>query len=104
MGTMSDQPLPFPWHGPLPGVDAILSAEGILDGKAPVVELQGREAALIQAHHLTVGQGVCFGAISCRTETQHPSGYLSPPNGEVAWGDSAPSPAHTEGSAVREHP
>lgn len=94
-GMMSDQLPPAPRRGPLPGVDAILSAEGVLDGKAPVVELQGREAALIQAHHLTVGQGVCLGAIPCRIGTQHPAGSPSPPNGEAAWGGPAPFPAPT---------
>lgn len=49
--------------GSLPGVDAVLPAEGILDGEAPVVELQGGEAALIQAHHLPVAQGGRLGAV-----------------------------------------
>lgn len=57
-----DERSPLP-SGFLPGVDAVLAAEGILDGEAPIVELQGWEAALIQAHHLAVVQGRCLGAV-----------------------------------------
>lgn len=54
-------------RGSVPGVDAIFPAEGVLDGEAPVVELQGGEAALIQTHHLAVAQGSRLGAIPCGT-------------------------------------
>ena len=47
-----------------PGVDAVLAAEGVFDGQAAVVELQGGEAALVQTHHLPVGQGVAVGAVA----------------------------------------
>lgn len=69
---MTSEKLPSAWGGScgggsLPGVDAILPAEGVLDGEAPVVELQGGEAALVQAHHLTMAQGGCLGAVPCGT-------------------------------------
>lgn len=51
--------------GSVPGVDAIFPAEGVLDREAPVVELQGGEAALIQTHHLAVAQGSRLGAVPC---------------------------------------
>lgn len=39
-----------------PCVDAVLAAKGVFHGEASVVKLQGREASLVQAHHLSVGQ------------------------------------------------
>lgn len=40
----------------LPGVDAIFATEGVFHRETSVVELQGWEASLIQAHHLSMGQ------------------------------------------------
>ena len=40
----------------LPGVDAIFATEGVFHREPSVVELQGREASLVQTHHLSVGQ------------------------------------------------
>lgn len=58
--------------GDWPCVDAVLAAEGVFHGEASVVELQRREASLVQAHHLPVGQrqrravGVVAWTVICR--------------------------------------
>lgn len=39
-----------------PCVDAVLAAKGVFHREAPVVELQGWEASLVQAHQLSVRQ------------------------------------------------
>lgn len=50
-------------ESPLPGVQAVLPAEGVLDGEPPVVEFQGRETAFIQAHHLPMAKGTRLGTV-----------------------------------------
>lgn len=40
----------------VPGVQAVLPAEGVLYGQPPVVEFQSRETAFIQTQHLPVAE------------------------------------------------
>lgn len=47
-----------------PGVNPVLAAEGVFDGQPAVVELQGGEASLVQADHLSVAEGVTVGVVS----------------------------------------
>lgn len=39
-----------------PCVDAVLAAKGVFHREASVVELQSREASLVQPHHFAVSQ------------------------------------------------
>lgn len=54
-----------------PGVDAVLPAEGVFHRQPAVVELQGGEAALVQADHVPVGQGVAVGVVTWRHVQRH---------------------------------
>lgn len=83
-------------RGSLPGVDAVFPAEGVFDREAPVVELQGGEAALIQAHHLAVAQGIRLGAVPCGTGAQPPS--TSPSTPQRGCCDPSPCPDSSGGS------
>lgn len=58
-------------ESPLPGVQAVLSAEGVLDGESSVVEFQGRETAFIQAHHLPVAEGTRLGVVPWEADYWH---------------------------------
>lgn len=101
----TSEKLPLAWGGgcgggSLPGVDAVLPAKRVLDGEAAVVELQGGEAALVQAHHLAVAQGGCLGAVPCGM------GCLASPRpspGSTAWwgpGPCAGGPGNGPGRVV----
>lgn len=49
---------PLPPHArTVPGVQAILPAEGVLHRESPVVELQSGKTAFIQAQHLPMAEG-----------------------------------------------
>lgn len=48
-----------------PCVDPVLSAEGILHRQPPVVQLQCRETALVQADHLAVTECAVFWVTAC---------------------------------------
>lgn len=54
-----------------PGVDAVLPAEGVLHRQPSVVELQSGEAALVQAHHVSVGQSVTVGVVTWTHVQRH---------------------------------
>lgn len=54
---------PHPTQSPLPGVQAVLPAEGVLDREPAVVEFQGGKTAFVQAHHLPVAQGPRLGTV-----------------------------------------
>lgn len=47
------------WVCDSPCVDAVLATKRVFHGEAPVVELQGGEASLVQTHHFSVGQRKC---------------------------------------------
>lgn len=63
LAPQTPSPLPCRAESPLPGVQAVLPAEGILHREPPVVEFQGRETAFIQAHHLPVAKGTRLGTV-----------------------------------------
>jgi len=48
-----------------PGIDTIFAAEGIFDWQSTIVQLQGREAALVQTDHLSMRQCVAVGIVAC---------------------------------------
>ena len=62
-GPTSTRPVPHA-ESPLPGIQAILSAEGVLDRESSVVEFQGRKTALIQTHHLAMAQRTGLGTVA----------------------------------------
>lgn len=51
-----------------PGIDAIFAAEGIFDRQSSIVQFQGREAALVQADHLSMCQCIAVGIVACMDE------------------------------------
>lgn len=54
-----------------PGIDAVLSTKGVFDREPSVVELQSGEAALVQAHHVSVGQSVTIGVVTWTHVQRH---------------------------------
>lgn len=51
-----------------PGIDAIFAAEGIFDRQSSIVQFQGREAAFVQADHLSMCQCIAVGIVACMDE------------------------------------